>query len=75
MPQPADHFEPRVLAIAASVFPGAGHAVLYAHGPIPRLDTVQLDSAHGGEFTHTEAQLAMYREDSRDLIHSIARQL
>ncbi|MCI3273191.1 Scr1 family TA system antitoxin-like transcriptional regulator [Streptomyces cylindrosporus] len=54
----------------------------------PQLDTVQLDSAHGGEFTHSEAQLANYQahmdwwrthtvspDDSRDLIHSIARYL
>lgn len=83
-----DNVELRVLPVEAGAFPGAGHAVLYAHGPVPRLDTVQLDSAHGGEFTHSEAQLAKYRihmdwwqghtldpEDSRDLIHSIARQL
>jgi len=80
--------ELRVLTAEAGAFPGAGHAVLYAHGPVPQLDTVQLDSAHGGEFTHSEAQLAKYRahmdwwhartlspDDSRDLIHSIARQL
>ncbi|MFG3337550.1 helix-turn-helix domain-containing protein [Streptomyces tendae] len=83
-----DNVELRVLPVEAGAFPGAGHAVLYAHGPVPRLDTVQLDSAHGGEFTHSEAQLAKYQihmdwwqshtlgpEDSRDLIHSIARQL
>ncbi|KUL20903.1 helix-turn-helix domain-containing protein [Streptomyces regalis] len=83
-----DKVELRVLPVEAGAFPGAGHAVLYAHGPVPRLDTVQLDSAHGGEFTHSEAQLAKYQahmdwwqthtldpKDSRDLIHSIARQL
>jgi hypothetical protein len=78
----------RVLPVEAGAFPGAGHAVLYAHGAVAQLDTVQLDSAHGGEFTHSEAQLAKYRahldwwhahtlasKESRDLIHSIARQL
>lgn len=83
-----DNVELRVLPVEAGAFPGAGHAVLYADGPVSRLDTVQLDSAHGGEFTHSEAQLAKYRthmdwwqshtlgpEDSRELIHSIARQL
>jgi hypothetical protein len=62
--------------------------VLCAHGAVPRLDTAQLDSAHVGEFTHAEAQLAKYRahlnwwhahalspENSRDLIRSIARRL
>ncbi|GHE42901.1 helix-turn-helix domain-containing protein [Streptomyces capitiformicae] len=83
-----DNVDVRVLPVEAGAFPGAGHAVLYADGAVPQLDTVQLDSAHGGEFTHSEAQLAKYRshmewwhartlspQDSRDLIHSIARQL
>ncbi|MDL2080183.1 MULTISPECIES: helix-turn-helix transcriptional regulator [Streptomyces] len=82
------HVDLRVLPVEAGAFPGAGHAVLYAHGTVARLDTVHLDSAHGGEFTHCEAQLAKYRahmdwwhahtlttKESRDLIHSIARQL
>ncbi|MEU6597358.1 helix-turn-helix domain-containing protein [Streptomyces flaveolus] len=82
------NIEIRVLPVEAGAFPGAGHAVLYAHGAVPQLDTVQLDSAHGGEFTHSEAQLAKYRahmdwwhahtlspNDSRELIHAIARQL
>ncbi|MEU9485781.1 helix-turn-helix transcriptional regulator [Streptomyces decoyicus] len=80
--------EVRVLPVEAGAFPGAGHAVLYAEGDVPRLDTVQLDSAHGPEFTHADAQLAKYREhmdwmhartlgvrESRDFIHHIVRQL
>ncbi|WP_326720592.1 MULTISPECIES: helix-turn-helix transcriptional regulator [unclassified Streptomyces] len=83
-----EHVEVRVLTVEAGAFPGAGHAVLYATGAVPQLDTVQLDSAHGGEFTHADAQLAKYRahmdwwhthtlspQDSRDLIHTIAQQL
>ncbi|MFE9763585.1 helix-turn-helix domain-containing protein [Streptomyces sp. NPDC005808] len=83
-----EHVELRVLPVEAGAFPGAGHAVLYASGAVPQLDTVQLDSAHGGEFTHADAQLAKYRahmdwwhshtlspERSRDLIHAIAQQL
>ncbi|WP_329563011.1 helix-turn-helix domain-containing protein [Kitasatospora sp. NBC_01266] len=78
----------RVIPVAGGAFPGAGHALLYAEGSVPQLDTVQLDSAHGPEFTHAEAQLAKYRahldwmdeaaltpEKSRDFIHAIARQL
>lgn len=78
----------RVLTVEAGAFPGAGHAVMYAHGPVPQLDTVQLDSAHGPEFTHAEAQLSKYdahlswmaehaldESASRDFIHGIARQL
>jgi len=69
-------------------FPGAGHALLYAEGAVPQLDTVQLDSTHGPEFSHAEAQLAKYRahldwmdgaslspEKSRDFIHAVARRL
>ncbi|WP_369233190.1 helix-turn-helix domain-containing protein [Streptomyces sp. R21] len=83
-----EHVEVRVLPVEAGAFPGAGHAVLYADGAVPQLDAVQLDSAHGGEFTHADAQLAKYRthmdwwyahtlnpQDSRDLIHAIAQQL
>jgi len=78
----------RVIPVACGAFPGAGHALMYADGPVPQLDTVQLDSAHGPEFTHAEAQLGKYRahldwmahaaltsEKSRDLFHAIARQL
>ncbi|MEN8651204.1 helix-turn-helix transcriptional regulator [Streptomyces sp. 21So2-11] len=83
-----DSIELRILPLTAGAFPGAGHAVLYANGPVPQLDTVQLDSAHGPEFTHAEAQLAKYNghltwmdthtlhaRESRDLIHRIAHEL
>ncbi|MFE9821249.1 DUF5753 domain-containing protein [Streptomyces sp. NPDC005791] len=78
----------RVIPVDRGAFPGAGHALLYAHGVVPQLDTVQLDSAHGPEFMHAEAQLAKYRAhldwmeeaslgatESRDFIHAVARQL
>ncbi|MFE1912622.1 helix-turn-helix domain-containing protein [Streptomyces anandii] len=83
-----DNVDVRVLPVEAGAFPGAGHAVLYAHGAVAQLDTVQLDSAHGGEFTHAEAQLTKYRahldwwhaksldsQASRDFMQEIARQL
>lgn len=83
-----DNVEVRVLATDVGAFPGAGHAVLYAEGAVQQLDTVHVDSAHGGEFTHAEARLAKYRahmdwwsshclgeKESRDFVHSIARQL
>lgn len=56
-----ENVEIRVLPVEVGAFPGAGHAVLYAAGVVPRLDTVQLDSAHGGEFTHVETELTKYR--------------
>lgn len=83
-----DNVDVRILPVEVGSFPGAGHAVMYAHGVVPQLDTVQLDSAHGGEFTHAEAQLDKYRahmdwwhdksldsQASRDFMHDIARQL
>lgn len=78
----------RVLPVERGSFPGAGQALLYAEAVDPRLDTVQVDSAHGPEFTHDEVDLTTYRahldwmakftmpvEASRDFIHTIARQL
>ncbi|MEU5208156.1 helix-turn-helix transcriptional regulator [Streptomyces sp. NPDC020742] len=83
-----DGIDIRVLPVEAGAFPGAGHALLYAYGVVPQLDTVQLDSAHGPEFTHADAQLAKYRAHlgwmddaslsapaSRDVIRRIARSL
>ncbi|MEU7157698.1 Scr1 family TA system antitoxin-like transcriptional regulator [Streptomyces chrestomyceticus] len=62
--------------------------MLYAHGPVPQLDTVQLDPSHGPTLLDTEAQLAKYRTllgrlhalaldpaASRNFIHAIARKL
>ncbi|MER8088024.1 helix-turn-helix transcriptional regulator [Streptomyces sp. NPDC087532] len=83
-----EHIGVRVIPVDRGAFPGAGHALLYAHGVVPQLDTVQLDSAHGPEFMHADAQLTKYRahldwmEDaslstvaSRDFIHAISSQL
>ncbi|MFB7849956.1 helix-turn-helix domain-containing protein [Streptomyces sp. NPDC056053] len=77
-----------VIPFEAGAFPGAGQTVLYAEGPVPQLDTVQIDNSHGPLFVHSEAQLAKYRahldwmenialspDTSRDFIHNIARQL
>ncbi|MEV8312752.1 helix-turn-helix transcriptional regulator [Streptomyces sp. NPDC059900] len=78
----------RVIPVSCDGFPGAGHALLYAEGSVPQLDTVQLDSTHGPEFLHAEAQLAKFRahldwmdahslspEASRDFIHTVTREL
>ncbi|WP_346011779.1 DUF5753 domain-containing protein [Streptomyces sp. SID3343] len=56
-----EHITLRVIPVGCGAFPGAGHALLCAEGVVPRLDTVQLDSAHGPDFTHADAQLAKYR--------------
>jgi transcriptional regulator with XRE-family HTH domain len=83
-----EHIDVRVIPASKSDFPGAGHALLYADGAVSQLDTVQLDSAHGPEFTDAEPQLTKYRaqldwmdaaamspEASRDVIREIAREL
>ncbi|MFI6930246.1 DUF5753 domain-containing protein [Streptomyces sp. NPDC050287] len=77
-----------VVPFAAGTFPGAGQTVNYLDGPVPQLDTAQVDNSHGPEFLGEQAQLAKYRahldwmerialspEDSRDFIQGIANSL
>lgn len=77
-----------VLPFAHGAFPGAGQTVVYTEGPVPQLDTVQVDSSHGPAFLHAEGQLAKYRAQldlleelalppgqSRDFIREVAHQL
>jgi transcriptional regulator with XRE-family HTH domain len=47
----------RVIPFEVGAFPGAGHALLYAEGPVRQLDTAQVDTAHGAEFVHAASQL------------------
>lgn len=69
-------------------FPASGQPITYAVGRVPQLDTVLLDSDHGCEFLHGEAQLIRYRSvldrmescaltprKSRDLIRRLAKEL
>jgi len=83
-----DNVTLRVIPFEAGEFPGAGQTVIYAEGVVPQLDAVQVDSTHGPEFLHLEAQLNRYRsqvdgmervslspERSRDFIQVVARQL
>jgi transcriptional regulator with XRE-family HTH domain len=83
-----DNVTVRVLPFERGAFPGAGQNALYAAGPVPQLDTVQVDSMHGPAFLHAENQLAKYREQfdwleelalppdqSREFIRTIAHQL
>ncbi|MFF9644525.1 helix-turn-helix domain-containing protein [Kitasatospora aureofaciens] len=78
----------RVLEFKAGGFKGAGQAVLYARGPVPRLDTVQLDSVGSPAFLTEMNQLENYRNiigmmrdrsldpsASRDAISSIMNSL
>ncbi|MEV1022156.1 helix-turn-helix transcriptional regulator [Streptomyces sp. NPDC050264] len=83
-----EHITVRVLPFAAEALPGSGQALYYFEGPVPQLDTVNLDQSHGPVFLDAEAQLRKYRvlldrmesaslppEKSRDLIHNIIREL
>ncbi|MEK8144702.1 DUF5753 domain-containing protein [Streptomyces sp. M10(2022)] len=78
----------RAIPFSAGGFPGAGQSVIYADGPVPELDTVELDSTHGPEFFDSEKQLRKYRAQldamqatalsptaSRDFILAIASDL
>ncbi|MEU5596572.1 helix-turn-helix transcriptional regulator [Streptomyces sp. NPDC020298] len=82
------HVTLRVIPFDGTVFPTVGHGLDYAHGPVPALDTAQLDAAHGSELIDSVAQLAKYRlildrmeeatleaDASRDLIHRIAHDI
>jgi hypothetical protein len=42
-------------------FPVAGVALTYVTGPVPQLDAVQLDVAHGSVFLDAETQLINHR--------------
>ncbi|WP_149829938.1 helix-turn-helix domain-containing protein [Streptomyces tailanensis] len=78
----------RVLPFDTEEFAGNAYSMLYLHGPVPQLDTVQIDTAHRGEFFNAESHLMQYQRryervlatalpptESRDLITRIARDL
>ncbi|GGR99520.1 transcriptional regulator [Streptomyces humidus] len=77
-----------IVPFAAGTFPGSGQTFNFLEGPVPPLDSVQVDSTHGPEFLGEEAQLAKYRthldwterialspEASRDFVRDIANSL
>jgi hypothetical protein len=56
------HVTVRVIPFGTDHFPTSGQSFDYLEGPVPQLDTVQLDSHHGAcEFLDADAQLAKYR--------------
>ncbi|MDQ0991227.1 helix-turn-helix transcriptional regulator [Streptomyces sp. V3I7] len=78
----------RVIPFDVEGFAGSGYSMTYAGGPVPELDTVQLDTAHGSMFLDAAPQLDKYRAlfdkiegasltaaESRDLILRIAQEL
>ncbi|GAA3375666.1 transcriptional regulator WhiJ [Streptomyces sannanensis] len=84
----ADHVTVRVIPFDLDGFAGAGSAMVYAGGPVPKLDTVVRDGPNGPAFIDAEAQLGRYRtlfrrveaaslepERSRDLILRMTKEL
>ncbi|TMU93882.1 MULTISPECIES: helix-turn-helix domain-containing protein [unclassified Streptomyces] len=76
----------QVIPFSSGTFPGPGQSIDYVLGPVPQLDTAQLDLAWGCQFVDAEAELARYRavvdrmettalnpDESRDFIHNIVR--
>lgn len=82
------HVTLRVIPIDQDGFGGAGTSMVYAGGPVPRLDTVLRDAPTGVVFIDAEQQLERLRkllrrvEDasldplaSRNFIHSLTKEL
>lgn len=82
-----DNITVLVIPFGAGTFPSSGQSIVYFTGPVPQLDSVQLDTDHGSEFLDALAQLVKYRtvldrmegctldaDGSRDLITRIAQE-
>jgi transcriptional regulator with XRE-family HTH domain len=78
----------RVVPFSAGVVPSPSENFTYAEGPIPELDTAQMDTGHGIQLFDAPAHLARFRalisqmestalseEDSRDLIRSVKEEM
>ncbi|MFI0236230.1 helix-turn-helix domain-containing protein [Streptomyces sp. NPDC016845] len=84
----ADHVTVRVIPFDLDGFAGAGSAMMYVGGTVPKLDTAVRDSPHGTTLIDSEAQLVASRtlfrkveavalepERSREFIHALAKEL
>jgi transcriptional regulator with XRE-family HTH domain len=84
----ADHVTVRVIPFELDDFADVTAAMVYAGGPVPKLDTVVHDGPHGALFIDSAAQLGVFRTlfrrvegasldpaRSRDLIHRLAKEL
>ncbi|GGS17055.1 helix-turn-helix transcriptional regulator [Streptomyces griseoviridis] len=84
----ADHVTVRVIPFDLDDFADVTAAMVYAGGPVPKLDTVVRDGPHGVLYIHSEAQLAVFRtlfrrveavslepDRSRDLVRRLAEEL
>ncbi|MEU1403260.1 helix-turn-helix transcriptional regulator [Streptomyces sp. NPDC005728] len=84
----AAHVTVRVIPFALDDFAGAGSTMVHLGGAVARLETVVRDAPHGTAFVDSEAQLEHFRklfrkvkeealppQQSRDLIHQLAKEL
>ncbi|MFI1365411.1 helix-turn-helix domain-containing protein [Streptomyces griseochromogenes] len=84
----ADHVTVRVIPFDLDGMAGAWSTMMYAGGPVPKLDTVVRDAPHGSAFIDSEAQLGAFRTlfrkvemtslepgRSRDFIHKLAKEV
>ncbi|MFJ9611146.1 helix-turn-helix domain-containing protein [Kitasatospora sp. NPDC101176] len=78
--------EIRVIPFSVHTFPGSGESLYLARGPVPELDTVQIDLSNGPKFVHADAELRTYRRikeetagvalgpvESRDFIRALLK--
>ena len=78
----------RVVPFDVDGFAGISAPLVYASGPVPPLDTVLVDTKHGGAYLDAEAQLNRYRAmlrtienvaldavESRDFIHHLLKRM
>ncbi|MEU6233695.1 helix-turn-helix transcriptional regulator [Kitasatospora sp. NPDC047058] len=77
----------RVVPFALDTFPGSGENLTFAEGPVPELDTIQMDVSQGALFFDSPADLAKHRvifsrldstalseQGSREFIRSIMKE-
>lgn len=83
-----ENVQVRIIPFAAGGLPNAGSSTVYAHGPVPALDTVQIDAPTGVTLLHAETYRVNYRAvldrmeqrtlgpgESLDFIRAVLREL
>ncbi|MEV8328739.1 helix-turn-helix transcriptional regulator [Kitasatospora sp. NPDC056731] len=78
--------EIRTIPFSVDTFPGSGESLYLARGPVPELDTVQIDLSNGPKFVHLDTELQTYRQikeetaavalgpaESRDFIRALLK--
>ncbi|WP_344324371.1 helix-turn-helix transcriptional regulator [Kitasatospora putterlickiae] len=78
----------RVVPFALDTFPGSGENLTFAEGPVPELDTIEMDVSQGALFFDSQADLAKHRvifsrldstalgeDESREFIRSVMKEV